>query len=397
MATSLFSTKHILKEDEIRGSMNQKKQAFWSPSNGGASSVGMSSSSGAVTGSAALTELKKDLTQLSATLHEIFELMNMDMRNIGDAWQDGKYQEFVDGYRPQINKCEEISERYKEWCLRVLDPTIENVVAVEKTDVGGGGSGPVGGTGGGGNAAGTGASGATDSKIGSMERLGRGTNLGSRGPSASNAQPAGSATGRLATSTGNSATGTISARSAAKPTTSPSSNAARSATKSATNTSQISAKIGDGEGVVRRLGTGGKKTSTQTSQTKTTTTSAGKLEKKQSTVDTADKLYAEADEICKKNERSDKVRAKIATPKEVADGEVAVFSLSSKKSEDSGSYSARGEMSADVKTDFKIPVIKKGADVSVGAKVSGEYNSGKEASDIIGNYNFKCVEDTTNE
>ena len=135
MATSLFSTKHILKEDEIRGSMNQKKQAFWSPSNGGASSVGMSSSSGAVTGSAALTELKKDLTQLSATLHEIFELMNMDMRNIGDAWQDGKYQEFVEGYRPQINKCEEISERYKEWCLRVLDPTIENVIAVEKTDV----------------------------------------------------------------------------------------------------------------------------------------------------------------------------------------------------------------------------------------------------------------------
>lgn len=135
MATSLFSTKHILKEDEIRGSMNQKKQAFWSPSKGGASSVGMASNSGAVTGSAALTELKNDLTQLSATLHEIYELMNTDMRNIGEAWQDGKYQEFVEGYRPQINKCEEISERYKEWCLRVLDPTIENVIAVEKTDV----------------------------------------------------------------------------------------------------------------------------------------------------------------------------------------------------------------------------------------------------------------------
>lgn len=135
MATSLFSTKHVLKEDEISIRKNMKKQEFWSPSKSGASSAGMSSSSGAVTGSAALTELKNNLIQLSATLHEIYELMNTDMRNVGEAWQDGKYQEFVEGYRPQINKCEEISERYKEWCIRVLDPTIENVIAVEKTDV----------------------------------------------------------------------------------------------------------------------------------------------------------------------------------------------------------------------------------------------------------------------
>lgn len=120
MATSLFSG---------------KKQESRSPEKIASSSTGIAASSGAVTGSAALTELKKDLTQLSATLHEIFELMNMDMRNIGNDWQDGKYQEFVEGYRPQINKCEEISERYKEWCMRVLDPTIENVIAVEKTDV----------------------------------------------------------------------------------------------------------------------------------------------------------------------------------------------------------------------------------------------------------------------
>ena len=119
MATSLFSG---------------KKQSG-APEKIASSSTGTAASSGAVTGSAALTELKKDLTQLSATLHEIFELMNMDMRNIGNDWQDGKYQEFVEGYRPQINKCEEISERYKEWCMRVLDPTIENVIAVEKTDV----------------------------------------------------------------------------------------------------------------------------------------------------------------------------------------------------------------------------------------------------------------------
>ena len=105
-------------------------------------------SNNAVTSSAALIELKSDLTRLSKTLHVIYDLMNSDMSQVGQAWQDGKYQEFVEGYKPQINKCEEISERYTEWCVRVLDPTIENVLAVEKTDVSGGtGGGSVGGGG----------------------------------------------------------------------------------------------------------------------------------------------------------------------------------------------------------------------------------------------------------
>ena len=70
--------------------------------------------------------------------------MQADMRQVNLAWQDSKYQEFVDNYQPQIRKCGEIANRYAEWCARVLDPTIENVVAVETTDVGDGG-GSVGG------------------------------------------------------------------------------------------------------------------------------------------------------------------------------------------------------------------------------------------------------------
>ncbi len=94
-------------------------------------------SSNAITSSAALAELKTDLTNLSATLHEISELMNTDMSQVGEAWQDNKYQEFVDNYAPQIQKCEDIADRYNEWCKKVLDPTIDNVIAVERTDVGG--------------------------------------------------------------------------------------------------------------------------------------------------------------------------------------------------------------------------------------------------------------------
>lgn len=87
--------------------------------------------------SAALIELKNDLTQLSKALHVIYDLMNTDMRQVGEAWRDGKYQEFVQGYQPQIQKCEEIANRYAQWCSDVLQPTIENVIAVETTYVGG--------------------------------------------------------------------------------------------------------------------------------------------------------------------------------------------------------------------------------------------------------------------
>lgn len=354
--------------------------------------------SGAVTGSVALTELKKDLTELSATLHEIYELMSEDMRNVGEAWQDGKYQEFVDGYRPQINKCEEISERYKEWCMRVLDPTIENVIAVEKTDVGGGGSGSVSGTFGGADAtstgtgsnavgAGVGGAAAAASKPRSIGRLSRKSYMGNRTPSESTVLSAKSTSGRLSTRTSNPAAGTTSGRSATKPMTSASPNTATSATKPATNTSQTGAKIGDSEGTVSRFPIGAKKTSTQTAQTKSSK-STSQPAKKQSS---AQKLFAEADEICKTDNRSDKFRAKLAKPED------ADFTLSSKKSETGSSYSLGGEMSGGIKTDVKIPIINKGAEVSADIKGAAEYNSGKETSEISGNYNFKCVEDTSNE
>ena len=114
------------------------------------------------TSSAALIELKNDLTQLSKALHVIYDLMNADMRQLGDTWQDGKYQEFVQGYQPQIQKCEEIANRYADWCARVLEPTIQNVVVVEKTDVSGASIG-AGGSVGGGNAVGNTSSGVSSS------------------------------------------------------------------------------------------------------------------------------------------------------------------------------------------------------------------------------------------
>ena len=88
-------------------------------------------------GSVALTDLKTELTKLSNALQGIYDTMQADMSKVNAFWQDGKYQEFVQYYEPQIRKCDEIANRYTEWCARVLDPTIENVVDVETTDVSG--------------------------------------------------------------------------------------------------------------------------------------------------------------------------------------------------------------------------------------------------------------------
>ena len=93
----------------------------------------------AVTSASALSELRNDLSQLSKTLHDVFDLMTADMSNIGQEWQDGQYEQFKEAYSKQIHKCEDISVRYNRWCTSILDTTIANVEAVEHTNVVSGG------------------------------------------------------------------------------------------------------------------------------------------------------------------------------------------------------------------------------------------------------------------
>lgn len=87
------------------------------------------------TSSEALRELQTNLSRLSEELHGIYNLMNENMRKVGDFWRDAKYQEFVEGYSPQIQKCEEIATRYDEWCKKVLQPTIDKIIEVEQVNV----------------------------------------------------------------------------------------------------------------------------------------------------------------------------------------------------------------------------------------------------------------------
>lgn len=91
--------------------------------------------SNAITGSKALIDLKDNLSSLSTELHKLYDLMYDNMRNVGDFWQDAKYNDFVDGYAPQIKKCDEIAVRYEDWCKKVLQPTIDKVIEVEQVNV----------------------------------------------------------------------------------------------------------------------------------------------------------------------------------------------------------------------------------------------------------------------
>ncbi len=87
------------------------------------------------TGSAIVAELQKSLNAVSASIKEISDLMSTDMRQVGEAWQDGKYQEYVDAFTPQIQKCEEIAEDCEKWSATVLGRVFESAEDYEHTKI----------------------------------------------------------------------------------------------------------------------------------------------------------------------------------------------------------------------------------------------------------------------
>lgn len=84
-----------------------------------------------------LMTLQSDLINLSNQLHDLYELMNTDVSGLGEYWRDSKYEEFLQGYKPQMDKMDEISERYREWATKDLQVTIDNVIDTEGVDVSG--------------------------------------------------------------------------------------------------------------------------------------------------------------------------------------------------------------------------------------------------------------------
>ena len=133
-------------------------------------------SSNAEVSSQALSGLQNNLSELSGKIQGICDTLNSDRERMGEAWRDSKFQEFRQGFQPQINKCSELSQKYSDYA-KLLGPAIEQVVLIERAEVGG--------EGGGGSAGavsvasvGTGVSGATPSAgIGGGGSIGSSFNL----------------------------------------------------------------------------------------------------------------------------------------------------------------------------------------------------------------------------
>lgn len=125
----------------------------------------------------ALSGLNDKLMNLAGCLHSIYEFMVNNMKKIGeDAWQDHKYQEFVDGYSPQILKCDNIADRYEKWCKDAITPLLGKVEKVDSASVTLDGVGSS--SGGGGAAAGAGAPGAAGVATGAGVVEKQGFNMG---------------------------------------------------------------------------------------------------------------------------------------------------------------------------------------------------------------------------
>lgn len=86
--------------------------------------------------SAALRGLQSNLKNLSKAIQEICDNLNSDRSRIGQEWRDQKFEEFSNGFQPQIVKCQGISERYETWASGILNQAAEQVEIIEQANVG---------------------------------------------------------------------------------------------------------------------------------------------------------------------------------------------------------------------------------------------------------------------
>jgi len=75
-----------------------------------------------------LQELQSELNNLSKSLEELCDIAHADLSNVGQYWQDGKFEEFSEVYKPEIQKIDELSGYYKQWADVPLQAEIEHVI-----------------------------------------------------------------------------------------------------------------------------------------------------------------------------------------------------------------------------------------------------------------------------
>lgn len=72
-----------------------------------------------------LEKLQSELKSLSTTLMDCYEMLNSQLLELSEDWQDSKYDEFVEEFKSSKEKIREISDRYLEFADKYLPPRIQ--------------------------------------------------------------------------------------------------------------------------------------------------------------------------------------------------------------------------------------------------------------------------------
>ena len=74
-----------------------------------------------------LENLRAELKILSERLMDGYELLNSQLSELSEDWQDAKFDEFEEEFKTSKKKIREISERYLEFADKYLPPRIEQI------------------------------------------------------------------------------------------------------------------------------------------------------------------------------------------------------------------------------------------------------------------------------
>lgn len=83
-----------------------------------------------------LEKLQSELKILSETLMDGYELLGAQLSELGEDWQDAKFDEFEEEFKSSKEKIREISERYLWFADKYLPPRIDQLKDILGTGMG---------------------------------------------------------------------------------------------------------------------------------------------------------------------------------------------------------------------------------------------------------------------
>lgn len=81
--------------------------------------------------SVALEELQSSLRQLSERLTDCKELVDTATKKVHEHWDDDKFREFEEVFKPYREQIIEIAQRYEDWAVGYLEERIKIVKELE--------------------------------------------------------------------------------------------------------------------------------------------------------------------------------------------------------------------------------------------------------------------------